>query len=98
MNDLQVWLATPVTRVEMIARISFVAGASIAVNAVSLAYMARQANKILDKQATRVTAMKEISLFLLERADGQTHDELNEKLDFWRVVLEMPTSSEGEQG
>ena len=56
----------------------------------------KRMTKVLAGRDEAITILKESMNFLMDRADGHTLEELNEKLDYWRVVLEMPVEN-GEQ-
>ena len=52
--------------------------------------LARVAKEMVDDRDQRIHICLETIDFLTERADDRTIVELNEKLDYWRVVREMP--------
>lgn len=51
-----------------------------------LGKQAKKANEIIADQKERLEIYDETTQFLLKHADGPTLNQLNENLDFWRVV------------
>jgi hypothetical protein len=47
---------------------------------------------VIKDQEQRISIYRETNEFLMERADGATLEELDKKLDYWRVIrgVEMP--------
>lgn len=58
--------------------------------------VAKKANKIIAKGNENLAICRESMDFLLEHADPEVVAELDKKLDYWRIVKDLPTSTGGE--
>lgn len=57
-------------------------------------YVAKLQQEVIKEQNERLTVASEIMDFLLERARDSDLQELDEKLEYWRIVRGFPPRSE----
>lgn len=82
------YLNAPVPRKIALACLAGQAVGNMVVVLSSLRKQAREANVLLADQNERIHILVESIEFLLERSDNDTVSELDENLEFWRVVRE----------
>lgn len=93
MNKLNTYLNTPIPRYKVLLLIaSHLAGTSVAVYAAG-----RKAGAVIEDQQQRIVIFREAVDFLLDHADSETVSELNQNLDYWRVIREMPPFEDEEE-
>lgn len=99
MNKLQAYLNAPIPRKTALA-VVLAEGLGLSyVALVGLNKVLKMNGELIQDQAERLQIYKESMDFLLDRADPVSVIELNEKLDYWRVIrghnTQQPDSDAG---
>lgn len=89
-----------ITKKQAMVIVGVQAAANIVVTLRGIKELNRTWKKVVDDRNQVVAILQETTNFLLDRADDETHRELNKNLDYWRIIrgIDPPTTVETEGG
>lgn len=92
--DLQAYLNAPIPRKTALAVVIGQATSSILITIVAT----HRLSETVKAQDKSLKIYSETTEFLMEHASPETLDELNQRLDYWRVIQGMPAEAVREDG
>lgn len=92
--NIQEYLNAPVPRRKALLAVGLVFSGTTVLYAAVIKHYEAQAKEIISDLDERIQVYRDTTGFLMEHASGSTLNELNEKLDYWRVIRGLPVQPE----
>lgn len=89
---MRAFLNTPITRQKALIAVAISQVGTI-VTYVTAKQLLKRGDAIIADQNERLDIYSESAEFLMERASDSTLEELEAKLDFWRIIREKPRTN-----